>query len=123
MITQREVLMGREVEYPLTTELFLNLSELLTCLNVVRAAYGKPMYVTSGYRPGRFNKAAGGAKGSAHLTCQACDFADGDGALAKWLLANLHVLEEAGLWLESPAKTKGWVHLQSRPVGPRVFMP
>jgi hypothetical protein len=81
------------------------------------------MRVTSGYRPGRFNKAAGGAPSSAHLSCEACDFADGDGTLAEWCLANLHVLVAEGLWLEDPTHTKGWVHLQTRPVSVRVFKP
>lgn len=124
MITREEILMGREKEYPLTPELEQNLTRLLSSLNKFRAAYGKPMYVTSGYRPGKYNKAAGGAKKSAHLTLEACDFADGDGALASFCLQNLKLLAECGLWLESPAKTKGWVHLQTRPVpGVRIFEP
>ncbi len=116
--------MGRDTEYPLSELLERNLEKLYTAINHLRSAYGKPMNVTSGYRPGHYNKAAGGAKRSAHLTCEAVDIADGDGSLARWCLNNLDILQAAGLWLESPARTKGWCHLQIRPVpGKRVFEP
>ncbi len=115
--------MGRDVEYPLNATLLKNLEKLLTALNVVRKAYGKPMLVTSGYRPGKYNEKAGGAKQSAHLTCEACDFADPQGSLARWCISNLPVLQKAGLWMESPARTKGWVHLDTKPRPNRVFEP
>jgi len=66
------------------------------------------MKVTSGYRPGRYNTAAGGAKKSNDTICLACDFADADGALAAYCLANLDVLEKSNLYMEDPAHTKGW---------------
>lgn len=116
--------MGRHREFPLSDQLLDNLGKLLVALNTVRRTYGKPMVVTSGYRPGHFNKAAGGAVNSAHLSLEACDFADPDRKLAHWCMSNLRVLEEAGLWLEAPSATPGWVHLQIRPVvGKRVFLP
>lgn len=117
MILAKELLMGRQVEFPLTEQLLDNLCVLHAAVNQIRRAYGKPMTVTSGYRPGRFNTAAGGAKGSAHLVCLAADFADVDGSLATWCLANLWRLQAAGLWLEDPTHTKGWVHLQARDPG------
>jgi hypothetical protein len=124
VISRAEVLMGRDSEYPLTPELEANLVRLLASLNRFRTIYGKPMFVTSGYRPGKYNTKAGGAPHSAHLTCEACDFADGEGKLADYCIRNLSLLEKCGLWMESPAKTKGWVHLQIRPVpGKRVFEP
>lgn len=133
MISYDEILKGRDSEYPLTEKLERNLEKLYTAINKVRQAYGKPMTVNSGYRPGRFNKKlykrpdgtwVDGAPRSAHLTCEAVDIADPNKAFAKWCLLNLHVLEEAGLWMESPAATPSWVHLQIRPVaGKRVFNP
>lgn len=123
MLTREDILMGREVEYPLTPELETNLEKLLIALNKFRAAYGKPLRVTSGYRPGKYNVAAHGAPRSSHLTCQACDFADADGSLDQFCLDNLQLLEDCGLWLESPANTPGWTHLQIRPVSVRVFKP
>lgn len=123
MISKSEILMGREHGYPLTAGMIVNLNNLLKAVNIVRAAYGKPLLVSSGYRPAEFNTKAGGAKNSAHLTCEAVDFIDPDQAFSKWCLANLPILEQAGLWMESPAHTVGWVHLQIRPVSVRVFIP
>lgn len=124
MISREEVLMGRDKEFPLTPALESNLQKLLIALNKFRTAYGKPMVVTSGYRPGHYNKDAGGALHSSHLTCEACDFSDPQGILDAFCMANLKLLEDCGLWLESPMNTVGWCHLQIRPVpNKRVFLP
>lgn len=123
MILASEVLMGRDKEYPPTPAMMNNLTKLLIALNLFRTEYGKPMNVTSGYRPGHYNTDAHGAKGSCHLSLEACDFADPTGDLKKWALLNLPVLEKAGLWMESPASTNGWIHLQTRQVVNRVFQP
>ena len=113
--------MGRDVEFPLSPELEKNLSNLLVALNAFRAVYGKPMRVSSGYRPGKYNTAAGGAPNSTHLVCMACDFADLDGSLDAFCLANLPSLEQCGLWLEDPERTHGWTHLDIRARNNRVF--
>lgn len=125
MITRDEVLMGREKASPLTPEQEANLVTLLEALNKLRTTYGKPLYVTSGYRPASVNSAVGGAKKSAHMSCEACDFRDSDGSFAEWCLKNLDVLADCGLYMESPAHTIGWVHLQTRKTksGNRVFIP
>lgn len=122
-ISRDEVLMGRDKDAPLTEEQEANLEVLLTALNKLRKAYGKPMIVTSGYRPPSVNAAVGGAKKSSHMSCQACDFRDHDGSLDEWCLENLDVLEECGLYLESPLHTPGWCHLQTRQTKNRVFIP
>jgi hypothetical protein len=118
-------MMGREKSYRPSIELWVNAAQLLAAINYVRGVYGKALSVSSGYRPGVFNRAAGGAVGSAHETCEAIDLYDADGAFAEWCLANLDVLEKAGLYLEDPAHTPGWVHLQTRAPrsGKRVFLP
>lgn len=125
MISRAEVLMGRDAFHPLDTTLEANLTKLLDTLNKLRKAYGRPMIVSSGYRPAPYNKAAGGAVRSNHMVCLACDFRDPDGALDAWCLSNLNVLEECGLWLEHPDATPGWCHLQAVPPrsGRRVFRP
>lgn len=123
-ISRDEVLMGRDTEFPLTDELESNLARLLDSLNQFRDIYGIPMIVTSGYRPGHYNTDAGGAKGSAHLVCMACDFADADGAMKSWIKENPDVLVTCGLWQEAPASTPTWVHLDIRDRGSRhVFLP
>ncbi len=125
-ITRQEVLMGRDKEFPLSEEQEANLTELLTALNKFRAIYGKPMKVSSGYRPESINSTVkGAAKKSNHIMCLACDFVDTSGELDKFCLNNLEVLEKCGLWLESPAHTPNWCHLQCRPPksGRRIFLP
>ncbi len=126
-IKPSEILMGREIAHPLTPELKANLDKLLIAVNRLRAFYGKPLVVSSGYRPAPFNKAAGGAKSSSHLTCEAVDFRDDpkEAPLAKWCLENLNILESCGLYLEDPAATVGWIHVSTRrpKSGNRVFKP
>lgn len=125
--SRKDVLQGREVEYPLTPELEANLAKLLVAIESLHTLWGKPMRINSGYRPGRWNVQAGGAKNSAHLHCMAADFADPKGELDAWLMANPSILKDLGLWLEHPNHTPGWSHCQIRPVGSdpdrRVFLP
>lgn len=116
--------MSRDTEYPLTPQLEANLAILLDKLNKFRDIYGIPMVVTSGYRPGHYNVAAGGAKASAHLVCSACDFADPDGALDEFCDNNPQILADCGLWRESPASTIGWLHVDTQDRGPvHTFIP
>lgn len=42
-------------------------------LDPVREAYGKPIYMTSGYRCEKHNKEVGGVNGSQHTKGEACD--------------------------------------------------
>lgn len=123
--TREEFLMGRDKTDPLTPEMEENLDNLLTALDGLREAYGKPMRISSGYRPASVNKAVGGAKKSAHMTCEACDFKDTTGELDEWLLDNVKILEKLGLYVESIQHTPGWAHLQTRKPksGARYFIP
>ena len=125
LINRDEVLMGRDKEFPLSEIFEKNLTRLLQSLNKLRLIYNKPMIVTSGYRPGHYNKSAKGAKLSAHLTCEAVDIKDPDGSFAKWCLQNIKHIVDCDLYMEEPTYTKGWVHLQIRPTmsGRRVFLP
>lgn len=125
MILAKEILMDRDKEYPLSEQLKANLADLLTKLNRLRVAYGKPMIVSSGYRPGAYNVKAGGAAKSLHQTCQACDFLDKDGQLDLWLMKNVRLLQDIGLYIEHPDWTPGWSHIQCvAPLsGSTVFKP
>jgi len=51
-----------------------NIIETANKLESIRAILGKPIKVTSWYRPAEYNKAIGGAKLSAHQEGLACDF-------------------------------------------------
>lgn len=120
-IKRSEVLMGRDLEFPLSETLESNLEKLLAAVNQLRELYGKPMSVSSGYRPGRFNTAAGGAKNSSHLSCEAVDFKDADGALKAFCTPE--ILTKCGLYMEAPENTPTWCHLQIRPTKNRIFKP
>jgi hypothetical protein len=50
-----------------------NILALAYSLDLVRADWGRPILVTSWYRPSAINRAVGGAKGSQHLTGRAAD--------------------------------------------------
>lgn len=47
---------------------------LIWILSTVRAHFGKPIIITSGYRCPAYNAKVGGAKSSQHLTGKAVDF-------------------------------------------------
>lgn len=123
MISRDEILMGRDKEYPLNQELENNLKTLLLAVNKFRTLYGLPMTVSSGYRPGKYNSAAGGAKTSSHLTLQAVDFKDADGKIKAFILKDISILEKCGLYMEHQDATPTWCHLQIRPTKNRIFKP
>lgn len=123
MITRDEILMGRDKEYPLTSQLEKNLDALLIATNKLRALYGKAMTVSSGYRPGKYNTAAGGAKSSSHLSCEAVDFSDPKGLIKSFILSNPQILEDCGLYMEHQDNTPTWCHVQIRPTKNRIFKP
>lgn len=82
--------------------------------------------VSSGWRPAAVNSATpNAATKSNHLTGRAVDLFDPTGNLDAWCLANQSVLKDIGLWLESPASTPTWCHVQTvaPKSGNRVFYP
>jgi DNA-directed RNA polymerase subunit M/transcription elongation factor TFIIS len=124
MITAKEVL-GEVKQEDLSDEFKNNLEELLKRVNLFRKEYGIPMYVNSGYRSEEHNAKIGGAKGSAHMTCEAVDFRDNDGKLFEFIKNDPAILERCDLYMENPGWTNSWIHLQSRPTksGKRIFIP
>jgi len=128
-ITLADFFMGRDASHPseLSTELRNNARVMIErangLLQLAGIAEGR---VNSGWRPRSINAAlANASPHSRHLSCQAVDLRDADGALDTWCLRNLHALEVLGLWLEHPDATPGWCHVQTVPPrsGRRVFMP
>lgn len=140
-IVRNEILKNQ----PCPPELEENLAGLLKAMNIIRSAYGKPMIVSSGYRSrdrqieiyankacqkqfpfenGVFEMSKVPLE-SSHLYCTACDIADANGKLKKWVKKNEALLEKAGLYCEDFAYTKTWVHFQTtRPKsGKRFFIP
>lgn len=116
--------------YPVNVEISANLDDLHDKLNQLRAAYGRPMVITSGLRSDEQQKAliAAGkstATKSKHLIGQAADIRDEDGKLAAWARQNVEILKDIELWCEDPEYTRGWLHVQTVPPksGKRFFIP
>lgn len=85
-------------------------------------------HVSSGWRPAVINEhTPNAAPNSKHITAQAVDIYDPDGELDEWCISEegLAALADIGLWLENPASTKSWTHVQTVPPrsGRRVFYP
>ena len=128
MITLADYFMGRDQQYAaeLTEALRVNAGIVVARANLVLARAGLKRGVNSGWRPAAVNASIpNAAKESKHVLCHAIDIDDDDGALDAWCMANPRALEEIGLWLEHPAATPRWCHLQTVPPksGKRVFHP
>lgn len=105
--------------------------------NAILATFGDEREINSGWRPASYNATvSGAAKNSKHILCQAIDLRDTEGDLDQYLYDDWLKWKEGGkedecilaknkLWMEHPASTKGWCHLQIVPPksGNRVFYP
>lgn len=107
-----------------------NAIDLLSRVNALLAKIDLPEaqqpHVNSGWRPAWYNATvANAAPKSRHISGEAIDIADPEGALDDYLVAHTGFLVEHGLYIEHPASTKGWSHLQSAAPrsGNRVFFP
>lgn len=115
-------------KYPTTPEIDKNLSDLLSKLIKLEAAYGKPFHITSGLRDQAQQDAliAAGksnAPKSLHLKGLAGDIADPSGQLYDWAKANEQILAYVGIFCEE--RMGGWLHCQTLPPrsGKRWFFP
>jgi len=122
-LTELDYLMGRSKIEHLPEQSITNLLTLLPKINELLELFGESRTITSGYRTPEINKASGGSAKSCHLTCEAIDLSDKDGRLKAWCINNIKVLEALGLYMEAPARTPTWCHLQSRKTKRRIFLP
>lgn len=84
--------------------------------------------INSGWRPPTLNaRVQNAATHSKHMSGQAIDIGDDDGQLDDWLMTipGQAALVAVGLWMEHPAATPRWTHVQIVPPGSgrRVFQP
>ena len=82
--------MSRRIDNSPSRTVAENLEALVyNVLDPLHEAYGKPIYVNSGYRSARLNLVVGGAKNSQHMTGEAVDITTGtkDGNI--WSVNNL----------------------------------
>lgn len=138
MISFRELIKGYLIsDIPISHQ--HNLETLLKKINLVRAAWDKPMIVTSGYRSMQdhiriYSQIASRRgidfdvskvpKGSQHLIGNAVDIYDSDGFLHNWCKSNETLLIQWDLWCEERDDQKR-VHFQGSPPksGKRFFYP
>jgi uncharacterized protein YcbK (DUF882 family) len=137
MITLKEIIKDADFA-SLDKEIQDNLNELLIKANKFRAAYGKPMTITSGlrtkqsqievYRKKGITDLSKIPFGSAHIKGGAVDVADSDHKLKDFVTNNMKLMEEIGLWFEDFDATggeHGWLHMQiyAPKSGNRIFKP
>lgn len=128
MLTRADYFMGRDEVYAsdMTPEIEEAAASLIRRINVLLDTFGEYRTINSGWRPPEINGATPGASPtSKHMTGQACDLADPEGDLDEWCCARASLLTVLGLWMEHPASTKGWCHVQTvaPKSGSRVFYP
>ena len=127
MISMDELLKNRAKLEDLPEDIQANLLELHEKINKLREAYGSPLKVNDGLR---LDSTPYGAKSSKHKKGQAVDLDDDDaGTLWFWVMENMDLIAEIGLWMEHGCWThspKGtWVHFQTVPPNSnkRIFVP
>jgi hypothetical protein len=73
-LTRSDTATKNKIDNTPTDNAVKNLTALVDkVLDPLREMYGKPIYISSGYRCPRLNKAVGGVAGSQHKTGQAAD--------------------------------------------------
>jgi len=128
VITLAQYFMGRDAEHAteLTAPLQRNAETMVARANMLLSQACIECAVNSGWRPQKINALVPNASPrSRHLTCEAIDLDDPLDRLDAWCMDHLAVLVEIGLWLEHPAATPGWCHVQivAPRSGARVFEP
>jgi zinc D-Ala-D-Ala carboxypeptidase len=115
----------------LTDDIKNNLINLCDAMDTVRDYFGAPINVHCMLRPPAYNTLVKGAKSSAHLIGQACDF-DVSGMSCKDAQDKILADGKLVIWLmRMEDNTKGgtvlptWLHLDLRipPTGNRFFIP
>lgn len=100
-----------------TPEVVGNLTALVEAvLDPLRERYGHPIYVNSGYRCPRLNKAVGGEKTSQHVTGEAADIyvADAKGRAELFSLIYYLLPYDQLIWERGDDEAPEWLHVSYR---------
>lgn len=139
MISLEAYMMQRDKEFPPTDEMRSDANTLLNRVDNFLYDIGIDDLTdddcSSGYRPGKYNTAAGGSPNSSHLKCVAIDLSKRVreavlNKFPKWKEPSSsdrkkleEALAKAGLYMEHPDHTPRWLHLQTRVTRNRIFIP
>ena len=99
---------------PQDAEIIEHIEELIEFVDGVRAAWGGPLIVTSGYRCPQLNEKVGGAKTSAHLTGYALDIVPANNQKDKFFLFFKDYLKDKDfdeLIFEKNSSGAIWIHI------------
>ena len=110
--TKSNIASKNKIDNTPNSNIKLHIKELIDFLNPIREKWGKPIYITSGYRCEELNNLVKGSKQSNHLTGFAADMKTDDTSkfyywLVRYLLDNNLKFDE--LFLETKESTQ-WVH-------------
>ena len=98
-----------------TPQAVTNLHALVdNVLDPLREAWGKPIYVNSGYRSPAVNKAVGGAATSQHVTGQAVDITASpktDNGYLFRLIERLKLPYDQLIWEKGNDQYPDWIHI------------
>jgi hypothetical protein len=110
---------------PTTPEIDANIANTISKVDAFFMYCPDILIINSGLRDPQSNRAAGGAINSTHLTGQAIDLSDKDGKIWKFVLDNLDLAQQIGLWFEDKRWTPTWVHIQIVPPKSRrrIYIP
>jgi uncharacterized protein YcbK (DUF882 family) len=110
--------------YP-TPEQHKNLIKIAQKMDYLRNRIGKPIRITSGLRPFKYNELIGGSKASAHCEGKACDFQPViPSSIDEVRLITERALDHLGLRMEHHDATPTWIHVDTKPPkNSRVFRP
>lgn len=109
--TLGEYLQYDQRRIPQSKSVKLNSYKILLELHKIRCQWGRPIRITSGYRPEKINQAVGGVSNSRHISGDAVDISDAKGdtlKLQSWL-----DMRWAGA-LGYGASRRGFVHIDMR---------
>ncbi len=96
-----------------TKEIETHLNELINFLNPLRAAWGSPIVVNSGYRCQKLNRLVGGALTSAHLYGYAADLVPKNGKMLQFKKFIRNYLKDKKFdqcIIEKNARGSEWIH-------------
>lgn len=126
MLKMEDLLKNKFKFEDLSEDIKKNLTDLLEKINKVQEKYNDQFVVTSGLRSEadqqRINPSA---PKSNHLRGLAVDIYDAQGTVMRFILANLDLMKDLGLYFEHFNWTPDWVHVQSiaPKSGKRIFIP